>query len=149
MLFERSLRAALMALPLLVSATTGHADPQIEIRDAYARSSMASAATGAAFMELINTGTEDDRLIGATSDVAARVELHTHIQDANGVMMMREVEDGFAIPAGATHALKRGGDHVMFIGLNRALADGDSVALTLTFEKAGDVVLEVPVDLTR
>ncbi|GAA0302356.1 copper chaperone PCu(A)C [Rhodovulum strictum] len=121
----------------------------IEIQDPYARASTMMSKSGAAFMVLVNTGAEDDRLVSAASDVAERVELHTHEADANGVMRMVEVEEGFAIPAGGSHELKRGGDHVMFLGLTRPLAQGDSVTVTLNFEKAGEVVVEIPVDVTR
>ncbi len=107
------------------------------------------AKSGAAFMQIVNNGAEDDRLINAASDVAMRVELHTHKEGADGVMQMLHVPEGFAIPAGETHALARGGDHVMFMGLKRALADGDMVTVTLTFEKAGDITIDVPVDLQR
>ena len=121
----------------------------IVVEDAYARASTPTAKSGAAFMVLMNTGDQDDRLIGAKSDVAARVELHTHREIADGVMKMMEVEEGFAIPAGGTHMLARGGDHVMFMGLNEPFADGDTVAVTLVFEHAGEVAVEIPVDLNR
>lgn len=121
----------------------------IEIHDAYARSASPAAKSGAAFMVIRNTGAEDDQLIAAASDAAMRVELHTHIADGNGVMQMRQVEGGFAVPAGGEHVLARGGDHVMMMGLNGPLNDGETVTVTLTFQKAGDMVIEVPVDLTR
>ena len=70
----------------------------IMITDAYARSS--SPKAGAAFLVIENHGEDADRLISAASDVAARVELHTHEIDANGVAKMMEVEEGFAIEAG-------------------------------------------------
>lgn len=121
----------------------------IVVEDAYARASTPTAKSGAAFMVLMNTGDQDDRLVGAISDVAARVELHTHREIADGVMKMMEVEEGFAIPAGGSHMLARGGDHVMFMGLNEPFADGDTVAVTLVFEHAGEVAVEIPVDLNR
>ncbi|MDP4033736.1 MAG: copper chaperone PCu(A)C [Pseudorhodobacter sp.] len=121
----------------------------ISITDAYARSASASASTGAAFMVIENHADTDDRLISAASDVAKMVQLHTHVQDAAGVMHMVEVPEGFAIPAGGSHALARGGDHVMFMGLTRALNQGDVVQLTLTFENAGAMTIAVPVDLAR
>ena len=121
----------------------------IVVEDAYARASTPTAKSGAAFMVLMNTSDQDDRLIGAKSDVAARVELHTHREIADGVMKMMEVEEGFAIPAGGSHMLARGGDHVMFMGLNEPFADGDTVAVTLVFEHAGEVAVEIPVDLNR
>lgn len=131
----------------LTVATPALAD--IEIKDPYARSSGPTAKAGAAFMVIENTGAEDDRLIGASSDIAVRVELHTHKDMGEGVMRMMEVEEGFAVPAGGTHMLQRGGDHVMFMGLNGPMEQGATVAVTLTFEKAGEMVVEIPVDLER
>ncbi|NIZ61369.1 copper-binding protein [Sedimentitalea sp. CY04] len=119
----------------------------IMVHDSYARSSNKMA--GAAFMAVMNSAAEDDRLIAVSSDIAKRTELHTHMETGDGVMKMMHVEEGFVIPAGETHMLKRGGDHVMFMGLNQELKQGDMISLTLTFEKAGDVVVEVPVDLER
>lgn len=131
----------------LVLATPVFAD--IVIKDPYARSSGAMAKAGAAFMVIENTGAEDDRLVAASSDIAVRVELHTHKDMGNGVMRMLEVEEGFAVPAGGVHMLQRGGDHVMFMGLKGPMEQGETVTVTLTFEKAGEMVVEIPVDLER
>jgi copper(I)-binding protein len=120
----------------------------ITITDAYARSASPSAMTGAAFMTITNDGPEDDRLIAARSEAAERVELHTHLIDANGVARMVEVEDGFVIPAGGSHVLERGGDHVMFLGLTAPFEPGGTVPLTLVFEKAGEIAVELPVDMS-
>ncbi len=121
----------------------------LTIQDPYIRTSGATASSGAAFFVIENSGPTDDRLIAATSDIAARVELHTHIQDATGVMQMVEVPEGFVIPAGGQHVLARGGDHVMFLGLTRPLQDGERIAVTLTFETAGEITVDIPVDSTR
>jgi len=121
----------------------------IMVHDSYARAASPSAMAGAAFMQIMNHGDTDDRLIEARSDIARRVELHTHIEGENGVMQMRQVEGGFAIPAGEAHMLARGGDHVMFMGLNQSLNHGDSVTVTLVFENAGEVEVQIPVDLER
>ena len=133
--------ASLFAAPLAA---------EIEITDTYARASGAKAIAGAAFMMIENTGEEADRLIAAAApDVSKRVELHTHKDMGDGVMKMMEVEEGFEIPAGGNHMLMRGGDHVMFMGLNAPLEQGDMLHVTLTFEKAGDVMVMIPVDLER
>lgn len=121
----------------------------LHVSDAYARVAGASARSGAAFMVIENHGAEADRLVAAESDVAERVELHTHAEDAQGVMRMVEVEGGIEVPAGGRALLERGGYHVMFLGLTRNLAHGDRVQVTLTFERGGKVELEVPVDLER
>jgi len=100
-------------------------------------------------MQIMNHSSEDDRLIGAASSIAKKVELHTHKDMGDGVMKMVHVEEGFAIPAGGMHGLMRGGDHVMFMGLTQDMIQGESVEVTLTFEKAGDIVVQIPVDLER
>lgn len=142
-----------MSLKPLVSATaltlalTAPAWADIEIHDAYARSSIAMA--GAAFMVIHNHGDTDDRLIGVTSDVAARTELHTHIEDETGVMRMTHVEEGFALPAGGEILMTRGAGHVMFMGLTAPFEQDDMLTITFEFENAGEVTVEVPVDQAR
>ncbi|HEY9039969.1 MAG TPA: copper chaperone PCu(A)C [Roseovarius sp.] len=120
----------------------------IEIAEPYARSASPTAKTGAAFMQVINHG-EADRLTGASSPAADLVQLHTHMESDEGVMKMMHVEEGFDLPAGGTLSLERGGKHVMLMGLTAPLEQGATVSVTLTFEKAGDMVLDVPVDLKR
>ncbi|WP_050603242.1 copper chaperone PCu(A)C [Ruegeria sp. 6PALISEP08] len=145
-----SLKTTLLATLATVSmAIPAFAEGTITVDDAYARSSGKSAKAGAAFMMIQNQGDTDDRLVGVTSEAAARVELHTHKVDDNGVAKMVHVEEGFAIPAGATHMLKRGGDHVMFMGLTAPFEQDATVPVTLIFEKAGEVEIEIPVDLDR
>ena len=133
--------AALWALPAL-------ADGTITVSDAYARF-MPGSMAGAAFMTIENTGDSDDRLVDAAAEVAEKVELHTHKHGSDGTMQMVHVPEGFAIPAHGTHVLERGADHVMFMGLKEMPADGATVHLTLTFEKAGAIELDVPVDNAR
>ena len=130
-----------LAAPALADAIT--------IKDPFARASSPSAKSGAAFMQIANSGETEDRLVAARSDVAQRVEIHTHIQDANGVMRMVEIEDGIVIPAGGMAMLQRGGDHVMFLGLIESLDHGETISVTLTFEQAGDIEVPIPVDLER
>ena len=134
--------AALLSFPAF-------AHDGVRITDAYARSMGGIGASGAIFFLMENHAMEDDRLIGAASDVAQKVELHTHKAGADGVMQMMHVPEGFPIAAMESHALERGGDHVMLMGLTRDLKDGDIISLTLTFERSGDQVIEVPVDNAR
>lgn len=136
--------AATLALSMPLFAQ----DAPVSVNDAYARAG-GIGKSGAVFLMIDNTGPEDDRLIAARADVAARIELHTHKDMGDGVMKMMEVEEGFPIPAGGSHALARGGDHVMLMGLTRDLADGDTFPLTLVFEKSGEVVIDVLVDNAR
>ncbi len=113
------------------------------IEHPWARASAGPARNSAAFMTIHNSG-EADRLIAASGDVAARVELHTHLMEGD-VMKMRQVE-AVDVPAGGMATLQPGGFHVMLIGLKQPLKEGDSFPLTLTFEKAGEVTLEVAVE---
>ncbi len=146
MSFKHALIAAVAAATFTLPAFAGS---EISIENAYARASGMMATAGAAFFVIHNTGDEDDRLVAADSDISKLVQLHTHIAEADGVMKMVEVPEGFPVPAGGDHALARGGDHVMFMGLNTPMKQGDIVHVTLTFEKAGDIQLDIPVDLTR
>jgi copper(I)-binding protein len=143
-------RIASLAAAALLAAGSAFAHDGVHVENAYAITSGPGAMSGAVFFEIVNhSTTSPDRLISASSDAAQRVELHTHLIDANGVARMVEVEDGFAVAPGETHVLERGGDHVMMMGLTRPLADGDVIELKLLFEREGEVVLEVPVDLDR
>ena len=120
----------------------------ITVDDAYARVSRPGAPTGAMFMTIHNAAETADRLVEARSPVAQMVELHTHIEE-DGIMRMRPIDEGLEIPAGGTHQLARGGDHVMLMGLTETLENGTTVPLTLIFQNAGQVSLEVPVDNDR
>lgn len=133
--------SALSALPALAEGIMFH--------DAYAITARPGAPSGAAFMAIMNATDHDDRLLGVASAIAKKVELHTHIADPSGVMKMTRIDGGIALPAGATHLMQRGGDHVMFMGLNGPLEQGADVVVTFTFEKAGDVEVTIPVDLER
>jgi copper(I)-binding protein len=119
------------------------------VKDPYARAARPNAPTGAAFMTLMNHSDQDITLIGVSSDVAKRVELHTHIDNGEGVMKMSEIEGGITIPAGDMHMMKRGGDHVMMMGLKKFLVDGEKISVTFEFKDGGEMVVEIPVDNAR
>ena len=134
---------------MLVFGVASAAAAEILISDPYVRSSGPTAAVGAAFMRIENTSGNDDRLLEISTAAAARAELHTHSSDSDGVMRMEKIENGIALPAGSTHALERGGDHVMLMGLSAPLVQGETINVTLTFEKAGEISLDIPVDQNR
>jgi copper(I)-binding protein len=102
----------------------------------------ASIAVG--YMSIINSGTEPDRLIGASSDISAKLEMHDMTMD-NGVMKMRPVEGGVEIKPGATVEFKPGSFHLMFVDLKKPLAANDHIKAALMFEKAGTVNVEFDV----
>jgi hypothetical protein len=118
---------------------------EIAVTDAYARS--ANPRSGAAFMHIENAGAAD-RLVAVRSDVAKHVEIHHHIME-DGVAKMRAVEGGVEIPADGMVTMQRGGLHVMLMGVPTPLKDGDTFPLTLVFEQAGDVTVDVTVDNAR
>jgi hypothetical protein len=137
-----------LALAILAGVAVAH-DAKvgaIAIEHPFAAPSLAGTTTGAAyFARLENTGSTADRLLGATTPVAAGVELHTMALDAQGVMRMREIE-GIALAPHAGIEMRPGmGMHLMLIGLKRPLKEGSSFPMTLRFEHAGTVVVEVVV----
>ena len=124
----------------------------IQVEDAWARQApmmppmgQMSAATGngAIYVTLRNDGAGADALLGAASSAAEHVELHETIRDG-AVMRMRPVAK-LEVPAGGVLEMKPGGFHIMLINLKRALRPGDRVPVTLTFEHAAPVSLEVQV----
>jgi hypothetical protein len=137
---RRLLLAASLALAAPALAHDG-----VHVNAAYAIVASDKATTAAAFMSILNHAAEEDVLVSATSSVAERVELHTHVEDASGMMVMTEVEGGFPIPPEGSHALERGSDHIMLIGLNRPLVPGDRIDLQLTFSRGEVIDLILPV----
>lgn len=124
------------------AAAMHHGD--LAVTGAWARASAGGARTGAGYLTISNTGTHDDKLIGAAApDVAESVGLHTHIKDGD-IMRMRPVE-AIDVPAGGTATLAPGGFHLMLMGLKAPLEAGQSFAVTLTFEHAGDVTVTLDV----
>lgn len=99
---------------------------------------------GGGYLVIANDGKTDDELVSIASPAAEAVELH-EMTMANDVMKMRKVDGGLAVPAGQSVALKPGGYHLMFSGVKKPFEAGETVPVTLTFEKAGTVELEVPV----
>jgi copper(I)-binding protein len=117
----------------------------IEISGAFARATLPSAPVGGGFLTLTNPGPEDDRLVAVSSPAAGRVLLHQTKMDGN-VMKMDELPEGVPLPAGETVRLSPGGEHMMFTGLKAPFVEGSMVPVTLTFEKAGTVEVELPVE---
>jgi periplasmic copper chaperone A len=116
----------------------------IQVDNPFARATPAGASTGAVYMTISNKSNAADRLTGASSEVADKLQIH-EMKMVNGVMQMRELPSGLALPPGRSVALKPGSYHVMLIGLKQPLKAGETFPLTLTFEKAGKVEITVPV----
>ena len=144
----RLLRTALAAAILIVTPAFAHNGVThlgpLNISLPFTRATLPNAPVGGGFMTIENTGTEADRLVSVTTDVAAKSEIHEMSMDGQ-VMKMRALTDGLEIPAGETITLSPGGFHLMFMGLKGAFVEGQTVNVTLTFEKAGTVELALPV----
>ena len=132
--------ALAVAAPAADTAKVG----DIAIDQPWARASLGNAPNSAAYMILQNTGAVPDRLIGGSTPVATQVQLHTHVMEG-GVAKMRPV-DAIEVAPGQPTVLEPGGAHVMLQGLTQKLEEGTTMPLTLVFEHAGEVTLEVPVE---
>jgi copper(I)-binding protein len=107
----------------------------IVVDQPWARATPGGARTGAAYMKVVNNGPSADRLLGATTPVAEKVQFHEETEE-NGVSRMREVKSVELDPE-AKVAFKPGEMHIMLVGLKQPLKEGQRFALTLLFEKAG------------
>jgi copper(I)-binding protein len=105
------------------------------VENPWARESV--TRTGAVYLTVRNGGDQDDRLVGVSSEVADKAELHSSVMQ-DGVMKMRAVE-AVDVPAHGEAVLEPGGLHIMLIGLKAPLEEGKSFALTLEFENAGGI----------
>lgn len=132
-------------LILLFVACGGTADT-VSVEGAWGRVSPRSAENGAFYMQLINNSSENDTLLSAQADMCGTVELHESYMDEGGVMAMRPVEGGqIVVPSGETVELKVGGLHVMCLGIGDGFAVGQKIPVTLQFEKAGTITVEVEI----
>ena len=113
----------------------------IRVEQPWARATIGKGRVGVAYMHLKNAGSQNDRLIGAKTPVAEHAGLHTH-RISGDIMRMRPVDD-IPIPAGGSAMLKPGGLHIMLMRLTRTLKEGENFPLTLTFERAGAVTVDV------
>ena len=144
----RLLRAALAAAIFVVTPSFAHDGVThlgpINISLPFTRATLPNAPVAGGFLTIENTGSEPDRLVSAASDIAGQTQIHEMAMQGD-LMKMRPLTEGLEIPAGETVVLSPGGQHIMFMGLKRPLAEGQTVTVTLTFEKAGAVDVVLPV----
>ena len=141
----RFLAAAIAALTVIGGAA---AEPvtigSITIDQAWSRATPKNAKVGAGYLKITNNGAEADRLIGAASEAANKVEIH-QMSMKDGVMKMAPVDGGLEIKPGETVHLKPGGFHLMFMGLKAPFEEGRMVMATVTLQKAGTAKVMMPV----
>lgn len=116
----------------------------ISIEAPWSRATPGGAKVGAGYLTIKNAGASSDRLVSATADIAETTEIH-QMSMTGGMMKMRQVTDGVAVPAGGTVALAPNAYHLMFLGLKEPLKEGETFSGTLTFEKAGSVAVNFTV----
>ncbi len=115
------------------------AAPKISIENAWVREVPPTSKMSAAYMIIKNEGDEADKLIDASNNASKITELHETVDGK-----MRRVK-AIEVPAGGKAELKPGGLHIMLINLNKPLKEGDSVEITLKFEKSGEIKITAPV----
>lgn len=116
----------------------------IEAATPWTRATPPGAGAGGGFVTLTNRGSTDDRLVGATSPLTERVELHAMEMDGD-VMRMLHLPDGIELPAGSTVTLAPGGLHLMFMELGSPIVEGEPVPVTLEFQNAESIHVELEV----
>lgn len=117
----------------------------IKIHHPWTRATPKGANVAGGFMAITNSGQTDDRLVAIRIEGVERVEIHDMTME-NGMMKMRPLANGLALPAGQTIILKPGSFHVMMMGLSAPLTEGDFLKAQLTFDKAGTLDVEFVVE---
>jgi copper(I)-binding protein len=120
-----------------------HEKGDLQVRHPWSRATPPGAKVGVTYMEIRNSGAKPARLVGASTPLARKVEMHVTTHEG-GVARMREVK-GLEVPAGERLELRPGGSHFMLVDLVRPLAKGERIPLTLRFEGAGEMTVEVEV----
>lgn len=142
------MRSLLLSTALLVAAPAAFACETITAGDltierAWSRATIGAERPAVFYVEITNNGSTDDALTGISTPAANMPMLHETVV-TDGIASMPHVTS-VPVPAGRMMALSPGGYHGMLMGLTAALKDGDGFPLTLTFEKAGDITVEVEV----
>lgn len=140
----RNLSALALMFALAMPCAAMAQQDTLKIDKPWARATAPGAAVGGGFLTVVNPGKTTDRLVAASSPAAARMELHEMAMEKD-VMRMREVKT-MDVPAGGKLELRPGGYHLMFMELKAPLKQGDKVPVTLRFEKAGEVKVELSVE---
>ncbi|MCU1719396.1 copper chaperone PCu(A)C [Pseudomonas sp. 5P_3.1_Bac2] len=142
-MFKQIFLASALLVPSLFASAHEYQAGTIHIDHPWSREMPPVAPTAAAYFVLHNQGQEADRLLGASTPVAQKAEIHEH-QHVDGLMKMGQV-DSVAIAPGAEVKFAPMGYHVMLFGLKQQAKAGERFPLTLNFEKAGKVEVQVAV----
>ncbi|QQO22640.1 copper chaperone PCu(A)C [Bradyrhizobium diazoefficiens] len=110
----------------------------MSVSQAWSRATPKGAKVAGGYLTIENSGVAADRLLSASSPVAAKIEIH-QMSMQDGIMTMRPLEEGLAIPPDATVTLAPGGDHIMFIGLAALFEESQRIPVTLNFQRSGKI----------
>lgn len=139
------IRASFVCVFFMILATAASADESsqgtLNFENFTIRATTANAGATAAYGVIHNHGHQADRLIGAKADFAAKVEIHEMVLDQD-VMRMRALEGGLMIGAQERAELKKGGLHLMLMGLREPIQMGGIYEIELIFEQAGSLMIE-------
>lgn len=113
----------------------------ITVEQAWSRVSLGTQRPGVVYLAIRNTGDTDDVLTGLVTPVSERPMLHETVE-TDGIVSMPHVTE-VTVPAGETMELEPGSYHAMLMELTEPLEEGASFPVTLTFEQAGEVTVDV------
>lgn len=133
----------LAVLAIALAACGGNVG--IAIDEAWGRASPSTAEAAAFYMRIDNPTDTGDTLVGADAEPCGAVELHESSMNADGVMSMAQVAGGIAIPAGDVVLLEPGGLHIMCIGLDHELVEGEVVPVDLEFASGESRSIDVQI----
>ena len=135
-----------LSISLLLVTANATADPAgIVISHAHARATVPGQTTGAAYIDIENRGKTDDKLLKIVTPAAQSAEVHSMTMDGS-IMRMREVGQIDLKPAAKVAMAANEGYHIMLVGLKQPLKPGQKIPLSLRFEKAGKIDIDVMVD---
>lgn len=143
-LIKLAVAAAVFAVGAVAALAHDYKLGDLDIHHPASRAMMAGAEVAGGFMTITNHGSAPDRLIAVKADIAKMIQLH-EMKVENDVMTMAEIPGGIEIAPGATVELKRGGLHVMFMGVATPFKEGEKIKAVLVFEKAGEIEVEFAV----
>ncbi|NWO07823.1 MAG: copper chaperone PCu(A)C [Alteromonadaceae bacterium] len=126
--------------PMALAANQG----AVGVTDPWTRPTPPGTPMGVGYMKISNHTDEDVRLVGAQTPKAGHVSIHETVMDGD-IMRMQTVKGGLAIPAGETVKLKPMSYHLMLEQLNSPITEGEPVPVTLEFEGAGPMDVELRV----